>query len=456
MNTRPDPPAAATRPAGAAPGAAPAAAAGPPPEALLEELLGEGAGRRPPWRRPGPWVAAALLAAAAAGLWWWQGQRQAQTAPRYLTQPVARGPLTVTVTATGTLQPTRLVAVGSELSGTVARVAVDVNDRVRRGQLLAELDTSRLADQVARSRAALAAAEAALAQAQATLAESQATLQRLQDVGRRSGGEVPSRLELDGAGAALARAQAGEAAARAGVAQALATLGSDRTSLRKASIRSPIDGVVLARNVDPGNAVAASLQAVTLFSLAQDLARMTLQVHVDEADVGRVRAGQQAGFTVSAHPGRRWPATIARVRWGSTVKDNVVTYVAELDVRNDDLSLRPGMTATAVVTTVQRGDVLLVPNAALRFTPAEAAAPAAGGGSIVAQLLPHPPGAGQPRRAATDPARARRVWVLEGGRPRPVAVVPLASDGRLTEVDSSELQPGMELVVGQAAAGAPR
>jgi HlyD family secretion protein len=427
-----------------------------PQPAALDELLGAGARRPALWRRPGAWIVLAVLAAAAGGLWWWYGQRQAATAIHYVTQPITRGPLTVTVTANGTLQPTLLVAVGSELSGTVSKVYVDVNDRVKRGQVLAELDTARLQDQVRRSRAALDAARAQVETARATLTESRSSLERLEDVARRSGGEVPSKIELDGARAALARALAAEASARANVGEAQAALSSDETNLRKATLRSPIDGVVLARNVDPGNAVAASLQAVTLFSLAEDLKKMTLQVNVDEADVGSVREGQKASFTVSAYANRRYPATITRLRYGSTTKDNVVTYIAELNVPNDDLSLRPGMTATATITTVERSDALLVPNAALRYSPASASAgPVSGGGGIVSQLLPRPPGAGQAqRRAGTDTSRVRQVWVLKDGAPQAVPATPGVSDGRLTEVRGEQLQPGMQVIVDQSTAKA--
>ncbi|MCW5633197.1 MAG: efflux RND transporter periplasmic adaptor subunit [Rubrivivax sp.] len=453
------PAAAAAATTAPAPAEAAAAAIAPTPRhgaAALDDLLGVGAGRRPLWHRPAAWAGVALLAAAAGFTWWWLGQRQAAAAPRYVTQPATRGALTVTVTANGTLQPTQLVAVGSELSGTVARVLVDVNARVKRGQLLAELDTARLSDQVKRSRAGVAAAEAQVQQARATLAETRATLERLEDVARRSGGEVPSRQELDTARAAVARAQAAEASALAAVAESAAALSSDETNLRKASIRAPIDGVVLARNVDPGNAVAASLQAVTLFSLAEDLAKMTLQVNVDEADVGRVQEGQKATFTVSAHPNRRYPATISRLRYGSTTKDNVVTYLADLDVPNADLSLRPGMTATATITTVERADALLVPNAALRFNPEAAAGAAASsnsGGGIVGALMPRPPrGTNVPKRAGTDTSRVRQVWVLQDGRAVAVPVTPGVSDGRVTEVTSEQLRPGMPVIVDQASA----
>ena len=184
---------------------------------------------------------------------------------------------------------------------------------------------------------------------------------------------MPSATELDTARAALARAEASEASANANVAVARATLSTDETNLTKASIRSPIDGVVLSRSVDPGNAVAASLQAVTLFSVAENLAQLQLEASVDEADVGAVKVGQKATFTVSAYPSRRFPATIRRVAFGSTTTNNVVTYVATLDVDNSDLALRPGMTAVATIVATERNDVLLVPNTALRFSPTAAA-----------------------------------------------------------------------------------
>lgn len=429
-----------------------------PTDTALQDLLGaEGLPRRW-WQRRGLWLALLLLAAGAAALWAWRGRQQAAAAPSYQTQAVVRGPLTVTVTASGTLQPTTQVAVGSELSGTVARVFADVNDRVTQGQVLVALDDARLRDQVQASSAALAAAEAALLQARATATEAADTLQRLQDVQRRSGGQVPSASELAGAEAAAQRAQAAVASAEAGVAQARATLSSHRTNLAKATIRSPIDGVVLARSVEPGNAVAASLQAVTLFTLAGDLAQMKLAVNVDEADVGQVREGQRASFTVSAWPQRRFPARIERVGFGATTTNNVVTYAAELSVDNDDLALRPGMTATATITTVERSDALLVPNAALRYSPAAAAPSAANGGagsSIVSGMMPRPPRSGAARSAGTDISQVRQVWVLEGGQPRAVPVTPGVSDGRMTEVTGTELQPGMAVITGQVAGKAP-
>ena len=424
--------------------------------AALDDLLGAGAAR-PWWRRPATWLLLALLLAAAiAAALVWQGRvAKAQQGPRFQTEAVQRGTLDVKVVANGTLAPTLTVNIGSELSGTVARVLVDINDQVAKGQVLVELDTAKLRDQIARSRASLASAEARVAQAAATLKEARANLARMQEVSRLSGGRVPSATEFDTARANAERALADEAAARASVADAKAALRVDETNLGKASIRAPIDGVVLTRSVEPGNAVAASLQAVTLMTLAADLKRMKLQVNVDEADVGLVHDGQSATFTVAAWPNRSFPATITRVGFGSTTKENVVTYVAELRVANDELLLRPGMTATASIAAVQRAGVLLVPNAALRFTPAgPSAAPSApaDGGGIVAKLMPRPP-RGPAKRAGSAESRGgeRQLWLLRVGAAVPVAVRAGLSDGRRTEVEG-DLREGEAVIVEQLAA----
>jgi HlyD family secretion protein len=421
----------------------------------LEDLLGADA--PPPWwKRKTPWLLAVLLLAAlAAALLWRGGSKDAATQPQFQTEAVQRGTLSVKVVANGTLAPTLTVNVGSELSGTVARVFVDINDRVTKGQVLVELDTSKLRDQMARSRAALASAEARVAQAAATLKEAHANLARMEEVSRLSGGRVPSATEFDTARANADRAIADENAARAEVADAQAALSSDTTNLGKASIRAPIDGVVLTRSVDPGNAVAASLQAVTLFTLAADLRQMKLQVNVDEADVGQVQQGQSASFTVAAWPNRSFPAKITRVGFGSTTKENVVTYVADLSVDNPELLLRPGMTATASISAVERQGVLLVPNAALRFTPAApAAAPAAApseGGGLVSKLMPRLPRGTGKRAGAVEPTNSeRQLWVLRDGVAMPVAVTAGLSDGRRTEV-SGELREGEAVIVDQLA-----
>ena len=401
------------------------------------------------WRRHALWAGLVLVLAGAAGYYFWQQSQQRNAAPSYVTEPASKGDLTLTVTANGTLQPTRSVSIGSELSGTVLRVLVDVNDRIKKGQVLVELDTAKLNDQVLRSKAALASAQAQQAQAAATVKESQASLGRFEEVARLSGGKVPSKTELDGARASHERAVAAEASARANVDSARASLATDETNRSKAAIRSPTDGVVLTRSVDPGNAVAASLQAVTLFTVAEDLRQMSLQVNVDEADVGRVKVGQPATFTVSAFPSRRFPAKITRVAFGSTITDNVVTYQTLLDVKNDDLSLRPGMTATATITAVELKDVLLVPNTALRFTPKDSATEVKQGSNIMSTVLPRMPRSGA-RKTATGGA-ARPVWVLQDGAPMAVNVTPGISDGRMTEITGGDLKEGMAVITDQRA-----
>jgi HlyD family secretion protein len=419
----------------------------------LQTLLNEAPARNW-WRRPVVWGAVALVAGVAAGIYYWQVNAQRKAAPVFVTEPVSQGNLTLTVSANGTLQPTRSVSIGSELSGTVLRVLVDVNDRVKKGQVLVELDTAKLSDQVARSRASLNSAIAQVAQAVATVTEAQGNLARLEDVARISGGKVPSKAELDTGRATLARVQAAEVSARANVAVAQATLSTDETNLSKASIRSPTDGVVLTRTVDPGNAVAASLQAVTLFTIAEDLTRLRLQVNVDEADVGSVKVGQKASFTVSAYPARSYPASLTRVAFGSTITENVVTYITYLDVDNTDLSLRPGMTASSIITATERRDVLLAPNTALRFTPTQNGASGAnqGSGGVMSSLMPRMPRTG-PRKAATGSGPNKQVWVLEAGAAKAVAVSTGISDGRMTEITGGDLKAGMLIITDQRTAG---
>jgi len=418
----------------------------------LQALLNEPA-QKVWWRRPLIWGGVGLVVCAAAGAYFWQLKSKNSATPTYVASPAGKGNLTLSVTANGTLQPTRSVSIGSELSGTVLRVLVDVNDKVKKGQVLVELDTAKLNDQVARSRASLGSATAMVAQAVATASEARGNLSRLETVARLSGGKVPSQAELETARASLERALAQEASARANVTEVRATLSTDETNLSKASIRSPIDGVVLTRTVDPGNAVAASLQAVTLFNVAENLSQLRLQVNVDEADVGSVKVGQKASFTVSAYPARKYPATITRVAYGSTITDNVVTYVTYLDVDNTDLSLRPGMTAASTITSTERQGVLLVPNTALRFKPTLAGGTGGGAGSgkstgIVSSLLPRMPRSGAPK-TATGSGPNTQVWVLREGAAVAIDISTGISDGRMTEITAGDLQAGMDVITDQ-------
>ncbi len=416
----------------------------------LQAMLDE-APQRVWWRRGVVWVSLMIALAIGAGIYYWQSSAKSSAAPVFVTEAANKGNLTLSVAANGTLQPTTSVNIGSELSGTVLRVLVDVNDKVKKGQVLVELDTAKLNDQVARSRAALSAAIARVAQTAATVKEAKGNLARLEEVMRLSDGKVPSQAELDSGHAVLERALADGLSAQANVTEARAAAATDETNLSKASIRSPIDGVVLTRSVDPGNAVAASLQAVTLFTLAEDLRKLRLQVNVDEADVGAVKVGQKASFTVSAYPSRKYPAKIYRVAYGSTITENVVTYTTYLEVDNSDLSLRPGMTASATITATERQDVLLVPNTALRFTPSLGAGAKAKGG-IVSSLLPRmPQGA---RKTAGGSGPAKQVWVLRDGAAVAVNVNAGISDGRMTEVSDTELRAGMLVITDQRASAA--
>lgn len=361
----------------------------------------------------------------------------------YVTEPATMGNLMVTVSATGTLQPTTSIDVGSEQSGTLAAVLVQENDHVKRGQLLARLDLAKLQDAVNKSRAALTAADATVAQARATVTESKASLARMRQVAELSGGKVPSKTEMETAEATLERAIANETSTSAAVLQAQASLKTDETNLSKGTIRSPVNGVVLSRKVEPGQTVVAAMTIPVLFTIAEDLTAMELQVKVDEADVANVKLGQPASFTVSAWSGRTFPATIQRVGLGSTITDNVVTYKTVLTVRNDDLALRPGMTATASIVTAQRKNALLVPNAALRFTPPSESNDS-NNGSFVSNLLPRPPS--DVKRPNTAAAGNPQVWVMSDSGPQAIAVKTGVSNGRQTEIVGGDLKPGMAVI----------
>jgi HlyD family secretion protein len=405
-------------------------------------------------RRLKQWLAwfVAVVLVAVGGVFW--VLRDTSGPIRYRTQPVHHGDITITVSATGNLQPTNQVVMGSELSGTVKSVEVDYNDQVSVGQVLARLDTSKLSAQVRQSRAAVDSAHAKVLQAEATIKETTAAFDRLVEVGRLSNNKASSEKDLDTTRAALDRAKADHAGALASVAQAEATLALNLTDLAKTEIRSPINGLVLTRSVEPGQTVAASLQAPVLFTLAENLAQMELHVDVDEADVGKVQAGQEATFTVDAYPDRKYPAEITQIRYGAKTTSGVVTYETILKVDNGDLSLRPGMTATADITVTKVAGALLVPNAALRFVPKgiEGGPGGKGGGTVLSKLMPHPPQRmGGKRKEASGGRKGgtQRVWVLVDGQPSPVQVTTGLTDGSATQITNGDLQPGAELITGE-------
>ena len=393
------------------------------------------------------WLVLALLViVAASGVVIWRTSSKSNST-QFKTEEVKRGDLIVIVTATGTLQPKNKVDVGSELSGIIKSVEVDYNDRVKVGQVLARLDTLKLEAQATQSRASLESAKAKVLQVQATVMETRSKLAQFQRVRELSNNRVPSQSELDAAEAAYERATADEASAKAAASQAQATLEVNETDLSKSVIRSPINGIVLTRSIEPGQTVAASFTAPVLFTLAEDLTQMDLHVNVDEADIGKVKEGQKASFTVAAYANRTFEAWITQARYGSSTTSGVVTYETVLKVNNSDLSLRPGMTATADITVRKVENAILVPGAALRFTP-PAKEEEKSSGSLIDNLLPHPPKPGsQQRDDSISNKGEQRVWIAKDNQLSPVSITVGSTAGGVTEVVAGDIQPGMAVVV---------
>lgn len=396
---------------------------------------------------------AIVLLVILAGLLTWLATRKSD-ATQYKTVEARLGSMTVTVTATGNLQATNQVDVGSELSGIIASVHADYNDRVKVGQTLAQLDTAKLRKQIQQFAAALDSARSKVLEAQATVLEARSELQRLKRATELSKLKVVSQHDLDAAEAALQRALANEASARAMVSQSQAVLEANQTDLAKAVIRSPINGIVLKRAAEPGQTVAASFQAPVLFTLAEDLTKMELHVDVDEADVGQVKQAQEATFSVDAYRDRKFVARISQVRYGSKTVAGVVTYETVLNVDNSDLSLRPGMTATAEIIVNKVENAILIPNAALRFTPPVQKETPTGGGGLLGRILPRPPSTSKQREEVSADSRQKTVWTLQDGRLVAVAVTVGATDGIVTQVAQGNIKPGMALVT-DAISGAP-
>jgi HlyD family secretion protein len=390
------------------------------------------------WRR---WLVAVLiLIALSAGIYITLLPTEGP-AQRYETAKAQQGDLTVTVAATGSVQPVNQVDVGSELSGTIESVFVDFNDHVKRGQVIARLGTDRLRAQVIEARASLESVKARLDEAKATVLETRLRFERCEKLVAR---QLCSGEDLDTTRAAYARARAQSSSAKAQVAVARATLEAHETDLGKAEIRSPIDGLVLKRQIEPGQTVAASLQAPVLFTLAEDLTNMELHVAVDEADVGKIAADQHAVFTVDAYPDRSFPARITQVRFAPQTVEGVVTYETILSVDNSDQALRPGMTATAIITVEKLKNVILVPNAALRFTP-PAIQTAKSSGGIFGTLFRRP--RSNKRHLNAEDSAKQKVWILHNGQPEALPVKTGASNGKLTELRSGNLRPGQEVII---------
>ena len=372
---------------------------------------------------------------AAAAAWWLMPHKSKDDENRYGTEALERGTITQTVSANGTLNPVRLVNVGSQVSGIVKKLYVDFNDYVKAGQILLEIDQSLI-------RAQLQQSEANVASAKATLELAQSNESRMRTLLAQ---EYVSRQELEQATQVLKQAQA-----QVTVAQAQAV--RDRANLAYTVIRSPVSGVVVSREVDVGQTVAASLQTPTLFKIAQDLAHMQIDSNYAEADIGKIRVEQQATFRVDAFPNRNFRGQVRQVRLNPTTQQNVVTYNVVIAVDNPDKVLMPGMTAYVNITLAQRDEVLLVPNAALRFRPS------AGETGIKNKRGSEKTGTGKlgTGKPGSDKAGGKdkgdasvmaTVYVLENGQPKPMRIGIGITDNRMTEVVSGELKEGAAVIV---------
>jgi HlyD family secretion protein len=379
------------------------------------------------------WIApAALGVVILIGLLGWRQLAAARpAAPGLEIAPVDRGSIVARVTATGTLSALVTVQVGSQVSGRIAALHADFNSTVRRGQLLARIDPQLFEAAVEQARASWVAARGNLAKSRAQAADAARQSARAGQLAER---QLVAQADAETAQAAAAAADAQVEASEGTVAQARAALRQAEVSLAYTRIVSPTSGLVISRSVDVGQTVAASLQAPTLFTIAEDLAKMQVDTSVGEADVGRLRAGMPAAFTVDAYPGEVFRGTVRQIRNAPTTVQNVVTYDAVVDVANPELKLKPGMTANVTFVHAQRDGVLRVPNAALRFKPPEGTPAFASPGAA-------PPG-------------TRLVWAVRAGRPAAVHLRLGLSDGSLTEVADGDLRAGDEVVTDAGAEAA--
>ena len=335
----------------------------------------------------------------------------------YRTEKATRGEIQETVTATGTVNPVTTVQVGTQVSGTIKNLFVDFNSPVRKGQIIAQIDPTFYETQVAQARANTDRAEAALRDAERVLKQNKVLFEK----------NLVAKNDYDAA-------ETNYAGAKAQLAQARAALQTAETNLGYTKIYSPVDGVVISRSVDVGQTVAASFQTPTLFTIAQDLTKMQINTNVAESDIGKVKVGQEVEFTVDAYPDTTFEGKAWQVRRAPITVQNVVTYDVVIQVPNRDLRLMPGMTANASIIITTRENALRVPNAALRFKPERQAGSASADKSSA--------GAGG-KKVPAGPA----VWVLEGGKPKRIAIIVGITDGTFTEVTGGDLTEGQEIIV---------
>jgi HlyD family secretion protein len=388
---------------------------------------------------------------AAVALWVWRSGDEA-AAPNVRTAAVTMGDIRQTVRATGTLEAVTTVAVGTQVSGIVSWLGADFNSIVRQGQVIARLEPSLLQAQVEQARANLARINTDVRQRQMVVADREAKHARARQLAER---QLISTSDLEEAALAAAVARTDLESTRAQVVQAQASLNQALTNLSHATITAPIDGIVVQRSVDVGQTVAASLSSPTLFQIVGDLAKMRVSAAVDESDIAKVRVGQDTDVTVDAFPGRRFSGTVAQVRLQPTVVSNVTTYAAIIDVANDGMELKPGMTAAAEIEIDRRTRVLRIPNAALRFRPtpeifAALGLPAgAGGGRVESSQVVRV----NTRSAQMDQGSQGRVWVRDHEALQPIDVRLGLSDGTHTELLQDTPQVGTDLITTVAIPG---
>lgn len=337
---------------------------------------------------------------------------------KFRTEKVIKGDVVQMVTATGTVNAVTTVLVGTQVSGTIKHIYVDFNSIVKKGQLIAQIDPATFEAQVEQAKANLLLAKANVEKVEAVLLDANRTMDRNRGLFSRN---LIARSELDTSETNYEAARAQVSAAKAQVAQAEAALRYAETNLRYTRILSPVDGVVVSRNVDVGQTVAASFQTPTLFNIAQDLTKMQIDTNVDEADIGKVRVGQDVEFTVDAYPEITFKGRVSQVRNAPITIQNVVTYDVVVKVDNPELKLRPGMTANVSIIVSIKKDVLKIPNAALRFKPAE--------------------------KLTMAPLKGPGVWILKEGKPKHIPISTGISDGNYTELVSGEIREGQEVVV---------
>jgi len=379
-------------------------------------------------------AAVVIILLLAAGSYLYFVPNESKEIYRYVTQPLEKSDLTLSVSATGYIEPVENVEVGAEVSGTIEELYVDYNDRVKKGQPLARLDKTKYQSALHRAEASLTASKASLENMKAQYYQANTTLARNRSLRASTNGRLPSQSDWDRDWAAYLAAKAQVSNAEAQVDQARQALVSAKYDLEKTTIYSPIDGTVLVRNIDPGQTIAASFQTPILFTIAKDLTKMELQASIDEADIAKVEAGQRAVFTVDAYPEKSFEAYIKLVRVNSEIVDGVVTYLAVMDVNNSDLLLKPGMSADADIITETLSNTFVVSKATLLYIPVQ---PTTSG------LF----GSGKKEKVAIDPKP--HVWLLENGQPKKVYVKVLGSSGSKTAIFSEELKEGDPLIVTQ-------